>query len=203
MTWVYFTVAWCIFYLLHSLLTGEKAKNFVKKYLPFASKYYRLGYNLFFVVLMGLLIYWTVLVDSTFLFPLKPWVIISGTILIFCGIISLFIAGKNYDLYEFAGLPKPSHFLSKPNKEKLVITGFNKWVRHPLYFSLCILYIGFALVYPTVHTWTAIGISFTYLPFGVYFEEKKLIEQFGEPYKTYQKTTPLIFPTLRNSKKNF
>lgn len=197
MNWVFFTLAWSTFYLLHSLLAGEKAKDWVKKNISNAYTYYRLGYNLFFIITMGLLVYWTIVADAGYLFPRKTWMIIAGGILTFWGTILLMLAGKNYNLREFAGIPSTTGHAGQPTKEKLIITGLNKWVRHPLYLSIYILFTGIALLHPAAHTWVAIGISFIYLPIGIYSEEKKLIATFGEEYKKYRKSTPAIFPFLR------
>lgn len=197
MNWVFLTLAWSTFYLLHSLLAGEKAKDWVKKNISIAYTYYRLGYNLFFIVTMGLLVYWTIMADADYLFPRKTWMIITGGILTFLGTILLMLAGKNYNLREFAGIPSTTDHAGQATKEKLIITGLNKWVRHPLYLSIYILFTGIALLHPTAHTWVAIGISFLYLPIGIYSEEKKLITTFGEEYKKYRKSTPAIFPFLR------
>lgn len=197
MNWGFFILAWSTFYLLHSLLAEETAKNWVKKNIPTVYTYYRFGYNLFFIITMGLLVYWTIVADAGFLFPKKTWMIITGGILTFLGTILLMLAGKNYNLREFAGIHSNTDHAGQPTNEKLVISGLNKWVRHPLYLSIYILFTGIALLHPAIHTWVAIGISFIYLPIGIYSEEKKLIATFGEEYKKYRKSTPAIFPFLR------
>ena len=197
MNWIFFTLAWSTFYLLHSLMADEKVKDRLKKNFSIAYTYYRLGYNVFFIITMGILVCWTVLANTGYLFPRKIWMIITGVIFILLGTTLLILAGKNYNLREFAGIPSNTHHTNQLTKEKLVITGINKWVRHPLYLSLYILFTGTALLHPEAHTWVAVGISFIYLPIGIYLEEKKLIATFGKEYKNYRKSTPAIFPFLR------
>jgi protein-S-isoprenylcysteine O-methyltransferase Ste14 len=43
---------------------------------------------------------------------------------------------------------------------------------------------------------SAIAITI-YLFVGIYFEEKKLIEVFGEKYKKYQHDVPMLIPFLK------
>ncbi len=83
MNWIFFTLAWSTFYLLHSLMADEKVKDRLKKNFSIAYTYYRLGYNVFFIITMGILVCWTVLANTGYLFPRKIWMIITGVIFIY------------------------------------------------------------------------------------------------------------------------
>lgn len=194
MSWLCFIVAWSFYYLLHSLLAGDVAKQWVKKQSLSLNQLYRIGYNLFFIIGLGVLIFWTGIADDNFLFPSHLWVKFMGGLFILCGTLLLIISIKNYNLKEFAGISAMKLNSTEQPKEKLIISGLNQWVRHPLYLSLYILFTGIGLIHLTAHTWVAIGVSFIYLPLGIWSEEKKLIAYFGEDYKKYRKTTPAIFP---------
>jgi len=196
MGWLLFILAWGGYYLLHSMLAGEQAKQWVKKNTPKGYPLYRIGYNLLFIIGLGLLIFWTVIADHEFILPRNLWMIITGVILTGIGSLLLILSVKNYNLKEFAGISALKNNATEPTKEKLIITGLNQCVRHPLYLSLYILFTGIGLIHPAAHTWVAIGVSFIYLPLGIWSEEKKLIAYFGEDYKKYRKTTPAIFPFL-------
>lgn len=74
----------------------------------------------------------------------------------------------------------------------LIYRGPYLWVRHPLYFFMLVL------------IWSAPDVSLDRLLFnvlwtlwvvlGTYLEEKDLVTEFGEKYRHYQKTVPMLFP---------
>jgi methanethiol S-methyltransferase len=80
--------------------------------------------------------------------------------------------------------------LQPPN---FVLRGPYLWVRHPLYFFMILL------------IWSAPDVSSDRLLFnilwtlwiivGSFFEERDLISEFGDKYRQYQKTTPMLFPS--------
>ncbi|MDO9228788.1 MAG: hypothetical protein Q7U03_04380 [Syntrophales bacterium] len=79
--------------------------------------------------------------------------------------------------------------LRAPN---VIVRGPYLWVRHPLYFFMLVL------------IWSAPDVSLDRLLFnvlwtlwvvlGAYLEEKDLVAEFGEKYRHYQKTVPMLFP---------
>jgi protein-S-isoprenylcysteine O-methyltransferase Ste14 len=61
-------------------------------------------------------------------------------------------------------------------------------------FSLVFLWLA-----PTV-TWNMLGFNIgasLYLIIGMYFEERKLLREFGVEYERYQKQVPILFPCIR------
>ena len=79
--------------------------------------------------------------------------------------------------------------LRAPN---FVVRGPYLWVRHPLYFFMLVL------------IWSAPDVSLDrslfnvlwtlWVVLGTYLEEKDLVAEFGEKYRHYQKTVPMLFP---------
>lgn len=79
--------------------------------------------------------------------------------------------------------------LRPPN---FVLRGPYLWIRHPLYFFMIVL------------IWSAPDVSSDRLLFNVlwtlwtvlgsYLEERDLVAEFGEKYRQYQKTVPMLFP---------
>ncbi len=73
-----------------------------------------------------------------------------------------------------------------------VVSGPYLWVRHPLYFFMLVLIWS----YPDVNAdrllfnvlWTL------WMVLGSYLEEKDLVAEFGERYRQYQKTVPMLLP---------
>ena len=77
-----------------------------------------------------------------------------------------------------------------------VVCGPYRWVRHPFYFFTLVL------------LWAMPDLSLDRLFFnvlwsawvvvGAYLEERDLVEDFGEDYRHYQKTVPMLMPWKRH-----
>lgn len=115
-------------------------------------------------------------------------------VIIALGIALAAISFKNYNIKEFIGLA--SEDITHPLKVKLKVTGLNQWVRHPLYFATIILLAGWFLLSPSASNAIFILVTLVYLPFGIYWEEKKLIRIFGEEYILYKKRVKCLIPYL-------
>jgi len=94
----------------------------------------------------------------------------------------------NYDLLAFIGLKKEEKY------DDLITSGLNRYIRHPLYLGILIALIGWASVYFSGAAVSTFVITFLYIQIGIYLEEKKLIEQFGDQYINYQGKVPKLFP---------
>jgi protein-S-isoprenylcysteine O-methyltransferase Ste14 len=79
--------------------------------------------------------------------------------------------------------------LRAPN---VIVRGPYLWVRHPLYFFMLVLIWSFPdlsldrLLFNVL--WTL------WVVLGTFLEEKDLVAEFGETYRHYQKTVPMLFP---------
>jgi len=95
--------------------------------------------------------------------------------------------------------------LEKPagRNEPLVVHGPYRYVRHPLYFGVILLVIGWWLLLD--YTFLLISAILLLLWFNFVvagFEEKELRAMFGEQYERYSREVPKIIPfTKRRSKK--
>jgi methanethiol S-methyltransferase len=95
----------------------------------------------------------------------------------------------------FGRIPVLSHLAGLNDTQqapRLAVRGPYLWIRHPLYFLML------------VFIWAAPSLSLDRLLFdllwtfwivlGSYLEEKDLVAQFGEPYRQYQSTVPMLLP---------
>jgi protein-S-isoprenylcysteine O-methyltransferase Ste14 len=69
-------------------------------------------------------------------------------------------------------------------------------VRHPVYLSELLLYLGFILMSISVASILVWVAAFLFLHFISRYEEKLLLERFGEEYERYIKEVPMWFPRL-------
>jgi len=116
------------------------------------------------------------------------------------GVIGMAVTLLQIDVLSFVGIRQLfSHSESKPQEpEKLVIDGLYKIVRHPLYlFSMLVIWFV-----PTMsESWFVFSLFSTlYFYIGSYFEERKMLIQFGDAYRQYQHSIPRIIPFLKPRK---
>jgi protein-S-isoprenylcysteine O-methyltransferase Ste14 len=179
---------------LHSLMASPWAKRLVRQAIgPASDRLYRLFYNV-----VGGLTFLPVLAvvavhpgSPIYRIP-WPWVLLSmfGQI----GAVLLLVVGLLHtDIWQFLGLRQ----LIQPNRESaqtLVVSGLYRWVRHPLY-TVGLIFIWLTPVMTTSILALNIGLTL-YIYIGSYFEERRLLAEFGHAYLEYQRAVPRIFPAI-------
>lgn len=188
-------VLWVVFGVLHSVLAGLKVKAWFSARLGKGYRFYRIVYNLFFLGLLGLLLYLTLWRDESRLF-IEPTGLTAtlGYGLLLAGGLLMGVSFAGFDVSEFLGFAylKPAD----PNKqiETLRTTGMYAWVRHPLYFATFVFVLGFFFAKPTELRLMTLLFIYIYTYIGARLEEKKLVQIFGEPYKAYQQKVKMLVP---------
>ena len=181
--------------LLHSLLASLTTKARARQWIvPGSDRWFRLGYNLIAVfTLLPILFLPILLIDKEIYAIHFPWVLLTlaGQLLaIIVGIASL----RQTGISSFVGLRQL--FLPEvTSPPRLVTDGLYRFVRHPLYTAGLV----FIWLLPIL-TWNllALNIGLTaYVFIGAYFEERKLLLEFGEPYAEYRQRTPMLIPGIR------
>ena len=188
--YLYLILAWLVYGFIHSLL----ASAFIKKLLP--TPYYRLAYNTIAILLFVVLILFQFKLPQDQLWTSNLFSQISGIVFVLIGIWSLYKAFSNYDLSEFSGfdaLQKSKNVISK-----FRTNGILQIIRHPIYTGIILVVFGL-FVYDTLlrSLITAFCVTF-YIRIGIYFEEKKLVIEFGESYLKYRQKVPMLFPKFNH-----
>lgn len=122
--------------------------------------------------------------------------------LMFLGWGILFVTTFLLNHFELFGLQQAwLHFAGKtPQAAQFRTPLFYRWVRHPLYS-------GFLLAFwstPTMsygHLLLAFGFT-AYILIGIAFEERDLVEQYGETYVEYRRTVGMVIPGIGRGRKS-
>jgi len=186
-----------VFGYTHSLLASEKVKIQFKKIFGGLIAFYRLLYNFFGLVSVYLI----------YELSPKPYIIIYDLpnpydliVLIpqFLSLAGVMWTFKYICFKEFLGLDQIKRFFEKryttelDEEFTLRIEGPYRYSRHPVYF-FSITFLMFRPVMDMFYL-TFFVCTVIYFYIGSYYEEKKLVRQFGEVYENYKKEVPRIFP---------
>jgi protein-S-isoprenylcysteine O-methyltransferase Ste14 len=158
--------------------------------------FYRLGYNIFAAIsFLPILYLMSALPDQPVYQVPAPWKFIM-----FAGqgltALLLLVAFLQTDSLSFVGLRQ---LFEEEKSGALVTRGLYRVVRHPLYtFGLLFIWLS-----PTVsQNSLSIYVGATlYVLVGAYFEERKLLREFGEAYARYKQNTPMLIPGLMIGRK--
>jgi protein-S-isoprenylcysteine O-methyltransferase Ste14 len=107
-------------------------------------------------------------------------------------VLLLFVAILQTDVLAFVGLRQ---LFEDEKPGRLVTRGFYRMVRHPLYtFGLLTLWLSSSVSLNAFIIYVGLTI---YIFVGIYFEERKLLREFGQAYADYQSVTPMLVPGLK------
>jgi protein-S-isoprenylcysteine O-methyltransferase Ste14 len=180
--------------LLHSLLASQPCKAWARRRWGTASdRWYRLAYNgVAVVTLLPLLPLLAWLPDHTLYVAPAPWrwLLLAGQGVAVLGVLA---ALRQTDMAHFLGvrqLRNPTPAAESP----LTVRGFYASVRHPTYtFGLLALWLSPLM---TANLLTVYLFWSLYMYLGSFHEERRLLQEFGEAYRTYQQQVPRLIPRL-------
>ncbi len=194
MAYIILAIGWLGYGATHSLLAALKVKNLIQTRLGNYARYYRIFYNIFATFTLILLLYYQAQIDKIWLWQPSLGHTIGGGALAGIGLGVILAALWQYDLAEFSGLDRLRP--TGARKGTLTTTGLSGVVRHPLYTGTLLLIWGLWLFDLSLGTLImALSLS-VYIRVGIYFEEKKLLREFGDSYHRYKQRVPMLFPSL-------
>jgi protein-S-isoprenylcysteine O-methyltransferase Ste14 len=154
-----------------------------------------IGSAVFFVVAPGTvagLIPWLI-TRWEFREPLPYWIFaqLLGTLLILGGLILLVHAFVEFVRAD--GTPLPA--AAPPN---LVVTGFNRHVRNPMYVGVVAIIVGQSLLFGQFRLLVyALVVWLLFASFVRFYEEPTLTRRFGSDYEGYRRGVPAWLPRSR------
>ena len=188
-----------VFGYTHSLFASNKFKRLFIPKLGNKIAFYRLGYNIISLFILYFFYEISPKPDIVIYDLPSPYGII---ILIpqFLSLAGLLWCFKYFSGKEFLGIKQIERYSNGDyhadeldEKLTLKISGPYKFSRHPVYL-FSILFLLFRPIMDLFYI-TVFICAVAYFYIGSIYEERKLIENFGEIYREYQNQVPRIFPT--------
>ena len=191
-----------LFAFSHSFLASNKIKKALAEKIGEKIAFYRLFYNLSSLIFF-MAFYVTAPKPDVIVYDLQfPYDIITFVFQVL-SLIGLIWAARLTDLKEFVGVGQIERYLNGAymiddldEKQILNTNGAFKFVRHPVYLFF-ILFLGLRPTMSLFYLIMYICIIF-YFYIGSVYEERKLIEKFGDKYREYQKHVPRIIPFAKS-----
>jgi methanethiol S-methyltransferase len=186
---------WAAYCALHSYLISIRFSNLMARLLKNYYAFYRLFYVLISFVLIVPLINYSSQLDNEIIITYSStlnilrYVLISGSLLMF-----FWAFFFDYDSLSFFGIRQILNFgkTRETNRSnELKRKGLLGIMRHPMYLAL-IIYL-WCQIFRTADIVANIVLTL-YVIIGTILEEKKLVLEFGETYKKYQKEVPMLIP---------
>ena len=189
MPWIILAIAFWGFF--HSFNASFGMKEFCRRTLGGGfMKYYRLAFNMFAVItFLPILILLSAQPGEVLYRVPAPWsfIMIAGQVFFAA---CLLVAVLQFGILYFIGLRQ---LADQSQGRELVTSGLYAYVRHPFY-TFFILFLWLTPMMTTSLLVVYLGLSL-YIQIGIYFEERKLVREFGEHYARYRAVTPALFPT--------
>ncbi|MEO6914280.1 MAG: isoprenylcysteine carboxylmethyltransferase family protein [Chitinophagaceae bacterium] len=185
-------LAWLAYVLLHSLLATNTIKLKMQQMMGRNYKYYRLCYSIFAALSLAAILIYQFNQASPLLFANFLGLNIFGTLLSLLGLVGMAICIRKY----FLNLSGVDVLMKEKREPVLEIAGLHRFVRHPLYSSTLMFCWALFLLFPFADNLVACVVISVYTLFGIRLEERKLVEEFGENYTRYSRSTPMLIPGL-------
>lgn len=185
---------WILFGYLHSFLASDFFKMKMQRLLKSRFKYYRIAYSFFALASLIVVVVYHINMTSVYLW--QPSIVenIIGLVFMITGLAFMLSFTKKF----FFDLSGADVFLKIKNESiPLLQESLYRFVRHPLYAATLLFIWGIFIYRPLLSNLISCLCITLYTRIGIYFEEKKLVQQFGESYVSYRRSTPMILPFFK------
>lgn len=187
-------VLWIVWCAIHSGMISVRATKYLKRRLGGQFRFYRLVFNLVAIVTLIPVILYSQSIQGPPVFRWEGFMIVFQVLLLTIGVLLFFAGAKHYDMLQFLGLHQirtaTSHSVLTETGT-LDTTGILGITRHPWYLATILFIWARGLDASVLITNIILTI---YLVVGTILEERKLLIDFGEDYRRYQKKVSMLIP---------
>ncbi len=184
---------WLLYCVIHSGLISITVSRKLQHWMGTHYRFYRLYYNLFSLLTLIGLIYFTNEPRRELILVWSGYYHLIQIALTAIAVVILVLGGRSYNLKYMLGIEQIRNY--QPEKlqsdSPIVATGILGFVRHPWYLGVLIL---LWMSNQDITSMIVNGILSLYLVVGSILEERKLVAEFGSAYREYQSHVSMLFP---------
>lgn len=180
-----------LFFIQHSILVRKSFRRWTTGFMP--EEYYRA----FYAITSGIVLLITVVLwqKTAYSLPAVTGLFRLTFLLLFLISIAGFIWGsRSLKHFDPLGIRSVLNHLRgrEPRQTHFIARGAYRWVRHPLYlFGLLMIWSSPDLTADRM----LFNILWTlWIVTGAIFEERDLVDEFGDEYREYQQKVPMLIP---------
>ncbi len=187
--YIAFVLSFILFAFIHSLTAANGFKERASSEMGRHYKHYRIFYNILSVItFLPVFLIWVLYSAHTPVMYTAPQFLhlpLYAVQMVCLG--AAVLTFLKFDFLEFIGLG------SKTSQEgQLITTGLYGFVRHPMYLFI-IVFLWAKPVFNPLYALAALLFT-AYFIAGAFLEERKLVEEFGDEYRRYQREVSMFFP---------
>jgi protein-S-isoprenylcysteine O-methyltransferase Ste14 len=185
---------WILWCTLHSTLIATRVKDYLRKTLGDWFRFYRLFFNAVSLATLIPVLYYSLSIQRTPIFCWEGHLMIVKYLLLATSIILFVAGGRHYSMSRFLGIRqiktgRANHTLSE--YDTFDNSGILSAIRHPWYTASIMVIWARDISLSTLLINIVIS---TYFVIGTILEERKLLLEFGENYREYQKNVSMFIP---------
>ncbi len=183
-------LAWIAYFTLHSVLAANATKAWIGRRWPHLLPRYRVAFNLLSLVALLPVLWVVYAANGAWLWRWQGALAWLANGLALAALAAFVASTRAYDMDAFLGLSQLRRQGAADN-ETFTLSFFHRYVRHPWYcFGLVLIWtrdMNAALLV------SALAVTL-YLIVGSRLEERKLLAQYGQPYRDYMNKVPGLIP---------
>lgn len=183
-------ISWCS---LHSAMISVSVTEYLHKRLGRTFRFYRLFFNMISILTLIPVVFWVSSARTKPIFRWDGYIQIIQVLLLGTAALLFFLGALRYDFGQLLGFKQIREETNKciTGACELDTSGVLSVVRHPWYLATILLIWARPLDISII----VVNVILTcYLVIGTYMEEKKLILEFGENYRSYQRRVSMLVP---------
>jgi protein-S-isoprenylcysteine O-methyltransferase Ste14 len=186
-------LAWTAYCTLHSAMISETATGFLKRRLGDVFRFYRLFFNATAMLTLIPVLWYSHSLRQEVIFRWEGVWLVPQYLLLACGILLAVAGGRHYSLGQFVGISQLRGTSSGglATGGGIDSSGVLGLVRHPWYTAVVLLLWARDLDLATL---VSNGVLTVYIVVGTLLEERKLVHEFGDAYRSYQGRVSMFIP---------
>jgi len=191
--YLFLALAWTAYCALHSAMISETVTRLLKRRLGDSFRFYRLCFNSVAVLtLIPVLSYSHSLRQEAIFRWEGVWLVLQYPLMA-CGILLVIAGGRHYSLGQFVGISQLRGASSGglATGGGIDSSGVLGLVRHPWYTAVVLLLWARNLDMAAL---VGNGVLTVYIVVGTLLEERKLVHEFGDSYRSYQRQVSMFVP---------
>jgi len=191
--YLFLALAWAAYCTLHSAMISEPATGFLKRRLGEAFRFYRLFFNSVAMLTLIPVLWYSRSLGQEAIFRWEGAWLVPRYLLLACGILLVVAGGRHYSLGQFIGISQLRGASSGglATGGGIDSSGVLGLVRHPWYTAVVLLLWAGDLDMTTL---VGNGVLTVYIVVGTLLEERKLVHEFGDAYRSYQRRVSMFVP---------